>query len=93
MPAAVEFAAGKITLLDSQAYDHLPAARQGAAPANATGPGRVAGARDPSAGFASVRLAAQEGRDLELIVLGRVMHRGRTAMLVQALRHPLLRIL
>ncbi|MGA7209157.1 MAG: hypothetical protein WBX78_09740, partial [Pseudolabrys sp.] len=30
--------------------------------------------------LASVRLAAQEGRDFELIVLLRIMHRRRTAM-------------
>ena len=36
--------------------------------------------------LASVRLAAQEGRDIELIILLRIMHRCRTAMGVEALR-------
>ena len=33
-----------------------------------------------------MRLPAQESRDFELIVVERVMHRDRTAMLVEALR-------
>ena len=34
----------------------------------------------------SVRLPAQECRDVELILLARVMHRGLPAMLVEPLR-------
>ena len=68
--------------------------RPGSAPVpqNGAAPGRRAEVRrplsqEPQVGSASVRLAAQESRDLELIVIDLVMHRGCPAVLVEPLRN------
>src|SRR5579885_3903301 len=82
-PAAVKVFGPGVRRLNAVAESHASTTTY---PQNTRGPTPQTGAGPRAGPCGSVGLAAQEGRDVELIILGRVMHRCRPAMGIEALR-------